>query len=105
MGPVRRGQKTQWIIRTAAAVALAVTFGYMPYHIYARSGFARYLHLKAELGVMEKQNAALTAEIQRLAREAAALRDDPRAVEQVARRELGWVQPGDLVVDLREVPR
>src|SRR5688572_8083139 len=103
MGLVRRGLKTQWIVRTAAAVALAVTFGYMPYHLYARSGFARYLHLKAELTVMQQHNAALAAEIQRLARDATSLREDPRAVERVARRELGWVQPGDIVVDLREV--
>ena len=102
MGLLRRGVPTQWILRTAAAIALAVTFGYMPYHLYARSGFARYLELKAELVQMQKGNAQLSAEIERLARQAAALRDDPRAVERVARLELGWVSPGDIVLDLGE---
>ena len=32
----------------------------------------------------------------------AALRDDPAAIERVARAELGWVQPGEIVVDLGE---
>lgn len=102
MGLVRRGLPTQWILRTTAAVAVAVTFGYMPYHIYARSGFARYLELEADLVEMQRHNRELRHEIEKLGREAAALREDPRAVERVARQELGWVRPGDLVLDLRE---
>ncbi len=105
MGLVRRTLASKWVLRTAAAVAVAVTFGYVPYHLYARSGFARYLDLRAELAQMRGHNAHLKSEIDKLTREAAALRDDPRAVERVARQELGLVRPGDIVLDLGEAKR
>jgi cell division protein FtsB len=90
-----------WIFRGVAAVLLALTFGYLPYRIYARSGFARYLHLRGELTAIKAQNARLRAENERLQREADALASDPRALERVARAELGWVRPGEVIFDLQ----
>ena len=99
---MRRHTKT-WIGRAGAAllVTLAiVVLGYVPYHVYARSGLARTLQLGRELETLRARNATLRAENARLVREAAALGDDLDAVERVARAELGWVRPGELVVDL-----
>ena len=79
---------------------LAATFGYGPYYLYARSGFARYLQLRRDLAATEVRNAHLRAENERLQREAEALRSDSRAVEKVARADLGWVRPGEVVFDL-----
>ena len=42
--------------------------------------------------------AVLRVENQRLRQEAAALRDDPATIEIVARRELGLIKPGELLV-------
>ena len=83
---------------------LAATFGYGPYYLYARSGFARYLQLRRELVVTEARNTHLRAENERLLREAEALRSDPRAVENVARADLGWVRPGEVIFDLGRSP-
>ena len=83
---------------------LATTFGYGPYYLYARSGFARYLQLRRELGATEVRNAHLRAENERLQREAEALRSNPRAVENVARADLGWVRPGEVIFDLGRSP-
>jgi cell division protein FtsB len=102
MGVPKRGLPKVWIVRAGAAFALALTFGYLPYRLYTRSGFARYLELNADLSEMRRGNDALQSEISRLSREASALRDDPRAVERVARHELGWVRPGDIILDLSE---
>lgn len=77
-----------------------VALGYIPYHVYARSGLARTLELRRDLVALRARNAQLAAENQRLAREADALRSDPAALERVARNELGWVLPGEIVVDL-----
>jgi cell division protein FtsB len=77
-----------------------VALGYIPYHVYARSGLARTLELRRDLVALRARNAQLAAENQRLAREAEALRSDPAALERVARNELGWVLPGEIVVDL-----
>lgn len=81
---------------------LAVTFGYLPYHLYAHSGFARYLQLRRDLDRVRAQTARLRADNERLARQAEALRSDPRAIELVARQELNWIRPGELIFDLGE---
>lgn len=101
----KRGLARRWLVRAGAALALAVTFGYTPYHLYTRSGFARYLELRDDLAEMRRGNDNLQTEISRLQREASSLRDDPRAIESVARHELGWVKPGDVILDLREATR
>jgi cell division protein FtsB len=91
-----------WILRGLAAVLLAVIFGYVPYHLYARSGYARYLELRRDLAAAKVRNAHLRAENERLAREVEALRTDSRALEQVARVEMGWVRPGEILFDFGE---
>jgi cell division protein FtsB len=90
-----------WLWRAVASALLALTFGYVPYHLYARSGFARYLQLCAELQGLRASNARLRAENERLSREAEALGGtDLRVLERVARAELGWVLPGEVIFDL-----
>jgi len=96
---MRRATKT-WLGRGAAAVLIAGVLSYVPYHVYARSGLARTLQLRRELAQVKLKNALLKDETDRLARQAEALRDDPDAIEHVARVELGWVKPGEIVLDL-----
>ena len=67
-------------------------------------GLARTIVLRRDLIALHAHNQELAAESQRLAREAEALRDDPAAIERVARDELGWVRAGEVVVDLSGNP-
>ena len=97
-------RRRAWLWRGLAASALALTFGYVPYQIYARSGFARYLRLCDDLKAVRAQNVRLRAENERLARDAEAVTSDVRALERVARAELGWVLPGEVIIDLPELP-
>jgi len=101
---MRRDTRSErsWILRGLAAVLLAVTFGYVPYHLYARSGYARYLELRRDLAAAKSRNTRLRAENERLARAAEALRTDSRALEQVARADMGWVRPGEILFDFGE---
>jgi len=96
---MRRGTKT-WFGRLGAAVVVTLALGYVPYHVYARSGLARTLQLRRDLDGLRARNAELRDQNERLAREAESLRADPRAIERVARAELGWVRPGEVIVDL-----
>ena len=96
---MRRDTKT-WAGRLCAAFAVALVLAYVPYHLYARSGLARTLGLRRDLAVLTVRNRELASENDRLAREAAALRDDIGALERVARVELGWVRPGELVLEM-----
>src|ERR1700759_4290415 len=96
---MRRETRT-WVGRATAAVVVMLALGYIPYHVYARSGLARTLELGRDLRALRARNAQLAADNDRLAREAEALRADPEAIERVARAELGWVRPGEIIVDL-----
>jgi cell division protein FtsB len=96
---MRRETKT-WLGRLGAALAVTVVLGYIPYHVYARSGLARTIALRRDLVALRTHNREVRAENERLAREAEALGSDLGAIERVARTELGWVRPGELVVDL-----
>jgi len=96
---MRRGTKT-WVGRVGAAALVTFALGYVPYHVYARSGLARTLQLRRDLGALRARNVDLRTGNDRLLREADALRSDPDAIERVARSELGWVRPGEVIVDL-----
>ena len=99
-----RRETTTWVRRAAAAVVVMLALGYIPYHVYARSGLARTLVLRRDLKALRLRNAQLAADNDRAAREAEALRLDPDAIERVARAELGWVRPGEIIVDLTPAP-
>ena len=104
---MRRETKT-WVGRILAAASVTFALGYIPYHVYARSGLARTLSLRRDLKGLKAHNADLRVENERLAREADGLRSDLAAIERVARADLGWVRPGEIVVDLSRptgVPR
>jgi cell division protein FtsB len=62
------------------------------------------LQLRRDLDATQAKNAKLRADVDRLSREAEALRSDRRAVERVARADLGWVRPGEVIFDLGKGP-
>jgi cell division protein FtsB len=96
---MRRETKT-WVSRLAAAAVVVFVLAFLPYQVYVRSGLRHTIGLRRDLTTLHAHNQELSAENERLAREAEALRADPAAIERVARDELGWVRAGEVVVDL-----
>jgi len=102
---------TVWIRRLGIAAVVAVALGYVPYHVYASSGLARYLKLKAERDQLHARNLELLEANGKLRAELDATTDQPgspglsrAAVERAARDELGLVKPGELVFQLQAEP-
>jgi cell division protein FtsB len=60
-------------------------------------GLPRYRVLRAELAKVQTKNERLRREIRDLRGEAERLRSDPRAIERIARDELGMVRDGEVV--------
>jgi cell division protein FtsB len=56
-----------------------------------------YEQLAATLARQRAENARLREDVRRL-------NDDPRAIEEVARRELGLIRPGEKVFIIKDVP-
>jgi cell division protein FtsB len=55
--------------------------------------------------LLEASLAEARAENARLREEARRLREDPAAIEEIARRELGFMRPGEKLFILRDVER
>lgn len=90
-----------------AAGAMSLTVAYFAYHAFAgEQGLgtwtdkqAELADKKAELAALEAENAALQKDIARLTPG----QIDPDLVEYLARRDLGFVYPGELVLVDRAV--
>jgi cell division protein FtsB len=78
-------------------VALAVLIGYLPYHLYLRSGLSHFMALRAELLRLEQQNRDLRAVNTELRLQLSRIQEDDSEIERVARDELGLVRAGELV--------
>jgi len=65
-------------------------------------GIRRALKLRTEVTELRERNVQARREHDRLARQVHALRDNPEAIERAVRHELGFIRPGELVLELRE---
>ena len=92
--------RKRWLL-AVTGIGLALIFLYGP-------GALRWVELKAQRNHLELEIAVLTNENQRLYEETRRLREDPAYAEAVARKEMGFVRPGETVVkfgDRKEVSR
>jgi cell division protein FtsB len=85
------------MLRIVLAGALAVGLGYLPYRLSGPRGVVRALKLKDELARTVAENARLADENEQLLQRIERLKNDPRAIERVARDELGLVRPNDVI--------
>jgi len=101
---MRAASRPRLLPRLAVAALLAVALGYLPHHLYGRSGLARLFELRRGAAELHRRNEAARAENARLRAQAAALKSDPRALERVARDELGLVKRGEIVYQFAPEP-
>jgi len=83
-----------WIVPFALLVLTIVT---VPAHLLDRLGLPRYRALRDELGKVQSTNERLQREVRELSDETERLRGDTRAIERIARDELGMVREGEIV--------
>ena len=86
------GSKKRILISIAVGAGLSLLFG---------PGFVRWLELRAQQTQLEGEVVALRQENQQLYEQTRRLREDPSYMETVARRELGFVRPGETVIKIR----
>jgi cell division protein FtsB len=89
--------KRHWaLLYVAGVAALGALAGVDP------GGLRKHLRLEGEGRRLAAENRELRQENLRLRREARALAGESAALERAAREELGWVKPGELVIQLDE---
>lgn len=81
---------------------LVVSIVSVPLGILDEQGLPRYRALKTELAEVERINDELRREIEQRQREVEALRDDPAAIERIARDELGMIRNDEILFQFPE---
>ena len=88
------GRAMAWLLPFGLLVFSLVC---VPLRILSEEGLPRYRKLSGQLARTKTENEQLTQEIDRLGRDVHALRTDPRAVERIARDELGLLREGEVL--------
>jgi cell division protein FtsB len=66
--------------------------------IYGWQGVVRLRAMRGQLETLERDNAALRQQAERLARVIDRLRNDPAYLERIAREERGMARPGETIL-------
>jgi cell division protein FtsB len=88
----------RWTLRVCGALVLALVAAAWPYRLFGGPASDQVDRMGVEL---ERTRAAVRAQqvnIAELSREIDALKNQPGAIEDIARRDLGMIMPGELVL-------
>jgi len=96
-GPARTRRIVHWLLIFVASVI--VVDG-----LVGDRGLLAILRARQEYDQLAGTIAKQRAENARLREEARRLKDDPSAIEEVARRELGLIKPGERVFIIKDLP-
>ena len=88
---------SSFLERTLPIAVLALAIFGVPLLILAPAGLPRMRALERELADVTAENEALRRSVTDLRGEVKRLRDDPEAVERIARDELGLVRTSEIV--------
>ncbi len=72
--------------------------------LFSDHGYRVYRQEQRQLDALRMEISRLRAERERVARQILRLRNDPKALEELAHRELGYVYPDELIVVMPEKP-
>jgi cell division protein FtsB len=91
-------------VRPASFVAVSLLFSVLVFGFFfvSERGLLQVRRQRLRLTDMQAEVAKLDAENRRLEEEVAALKNDPEAVERIARETLNLVKPGEVVLILPE---
>jgi cell division protein FtsB len=81
---------------------LALAICSVPVLVLSREGLPRLRTVSTELGSVERENLEIRREIEALRARVKTLRDDPAAVERLARDDLGMVRQSEVVFQFSE---
>ena len=79
------------------SLVIATALFSVPALVFGERGLPRLRALRQRLEQIEEENEGLRRDNELLVRRIHALREDPRQIEWIARRELGLVRPDELV--------
>ena len=91
----------QWLFWIGGVIGLSYMFWNL---IFSDYGYLVYQKEALQLQQLKAEVSALKVERERLAKEVLRFRDDPRALEELVHRELGYVHPDEYMVIMPDIP-
>lgn len=88
-----------WLLPLALLVGSIVS---IPLRVLDEQGLPRYRALRTELTEIRRESDRLRRDVRVLSREVEDLRNNPEAIERIARDELGMVRPTEIVFQFPE---
>jgi len=95
---VRLGRRALRGLLILAAIVLVIDA------LFGERGFVETMRARQEYDQLAASIARLKADNTRLREQARRLREDPSAVEDLARRELGLIRPGEVLFIVKDQP-
>jgi len=90
-------------LRAAGWFVAALAVAYMSYELlFSDHGYLVYRQEQQQLQALEDEIAEMQQQREHLAKEILRLRNDPKALEELAHRELGYVYPDEYIVIIPE---
>jgi cell division protein FtsB len=93
----RRGRIVRYLVVAAGCVLIIDA-------LVGDRGFLAMLKARQQYRTLEASLARARAENAKLREEARDLREDPQAIEDIARRDLGLIRPGEKLFIVKDVP-
>lgn len=90
--------RRRWAARLAVALVLALGVAYLPYRLVGNRSGADLDRMRRELDLTQSEIERLRADNAERKRENESLKNEPAAIEEIARQELGLVRTGELVL-------
>lgn len=72
--------------------------------LFGERGIVEMMKKRQEGRALQQEVEKLRSDNERLLVEIDKLKNDPATIEDVARRELGWIKPGEKVFTIRDLP-
>ena len=85
-------------MKPRVVVGVLVLLLFVGLAVYGWQGVVRLRQMREQLQTLERENAALRQQADRLAQVIDRLRNDPVYLERIAREERGMVRPGETVL-------
>lgn len=96
--PTRHGRRTAYLVLLFVVSVLIVDA------VVGEKGFLTLMRSRGQYDDLARSLAAVRSDNARLREQARRLQEDPAAIEEIARRELGLLKPGEKVFIVRDLP-
>ena len=97
--PSRGGRRRKGLLRLVGVGAAVLALTYMTYDVvFSDHGYLVYRNEKHQLEQLQAKVQKLEQQREQMAKEVLRLRNDPKALEELVHRELGYVHPDEYVL-------